>query len=53
MLFADLKRILGLERLRLRGPLGLEDEFTLAAIAQNPQKLAKLNPETVAMKAVG
>ncbi|MCZ4268750.1 transposase, partial [Rhodobacteraceae bacterium G21628-S1] len=53
MLFAHLKRILGLTRLRLRGPLGVKDEFTLAAIAQNLRKLAKLNPETAAMKAVG
>jgi len=34
-------------------PLGVKDEFTLAAIAQNLRKLAKLNPETAAMKAVG
>ena len=53
MLFAHLKRILGLTRLRLRGPLGVKDEFTLAAIAQNLRKRAKLNPETTAMKAVG
>ena len=36
MLFAHLKRILGLGRLRLRGPCGAKDEFTLAATAQNP-----------------
>lgn len=35
MLFAHLKRILKLGRLRLRGPCGVQDEFTLAAIAQN------------------
>src|SRR5262249_27410791 len=35
MLFAHLKRILRLGRLRLRGPRGAQDEFTLAAIAQN------------------
>src|SRR5262245_43537437 len=35
MLFAHLKRILKLGRLRLRGPRGAQDEFTLAAIAQN------------------
>lgn len=40
MLFAHLKRILGLGRLRLRGPCGVQDEFTLAAIAQNLRKLA-------------
>src|SRR5262245_44307278 len=33
MLFAHLKRILRLGRLRLRGPRGAQDEFTLAAIA--------------------
>jgi transposase len=44
MLFAHLKRILGLDRLRLRGPLGARDEFHLAATAQNLRKLAKLIP---------
>lgn len=42
MLFAHLKRILGLGRLRLRGPCGARDEFHLAATAQNLRKLAKL-----------
>ena len=42
MLFAHLKRILKLGRLRLRGPCGAQDEFTLAAIAQNLRRLAKL-----------
>src|SRR5262245_29518140 len=42
MLFAHLKRILRLGRLRLRGPLGAQDEFTLAATAQNLRRLAKL-----------
>jgi hypothetical protein len=41
MLFAHLKRILGLDRLRLRGPCGAGDEFLLAATAQNLRKLAK------------
>jgi len=44
MLFAHLKRILGLGRLRLRGPCGANDEFLLAATAQNFRKLAKLFP---------
>jgi transposase len=44
MLFAHLKRILGLGRLRLRGPNGARDEFHLAAAAQNLRKLAKLIP---------
>jgi len=42
MLFAHLKRILRLGRLRLRGPCGAQDEFTLGAIAQNLRRLAKL-----------
>ena len=42
MLFAHLKRILKLGRLRLRGPSGAKDEFLLAATAQNLRKLAKL-----------
>src|SRR5262249_45411259 len=41
MLFAHLKRILRLGRLRLRGPCGAQFEFTLAAIAQNLRRLAK------------
>ncbi|WP_299844467.1 IS1182 family transposase [uncultured Jannaschia sp.] len=44
MLFAHLKRILGLGRLRLRGPCGASDEFLLAATAQNLRKLAKTFP---------
>lgn len=45
MLFAHLKRILKMGRLRLRGPHGARDEFLLAATAQNLRKLAKLRPE--------
>jgi len=44
MLFAHLKRILKLGRLRLRGPTGARDEFLLAATAQNLRRLAKLIP---------
>ncbi|MCJ2135122.1 transposase [Methylobacterium sp. J-026] len=44
MLFAHLKRILKLDRLRLRGPNGAKDEFHLAAAAQNLRKLAKIIP---------
>jgi hypothetical protein len=44
MLFAHLKRILRLDRLRLRGPNGARDEFLLAATAQNLRKLAKVGP---------
>ena len=41
MLFAHLKRILRFDRLRLRGPVGAQDEFLLAATVQNLRKLAK------------
>jgi transposase len=42
MLFAHLKRIFRLGRLRLRGPCGAQFEFTMAAIVQNLRRLAKL-----------
>lgn len=44
MLFAPLKHILRLGRLRLRGPCGARDQFLLAATVQNLRKLAKLVP---------
>ena len=44
MLFAHLKRILKLDRLRLRGPTGAKDEVLLAATAQTLRNLAKLIP---------
>jgi hypothetical protein len=50
MLFAHLKRILGLGRLLLRGPCGVNDEFLLAATAQNPRKLAKIFPAQQQMR---
>lgn len=50
MLFAHLKRILGLGRLRLRGPCGANDEFLLAATAQNLRKLAKILPAPQQMR---
>jgi transposase len=49
MLFAHLKRILRLDRLRLRGPNGAKDEFLLAATAQNLRKLAKQIPGSPAV----
>jgi len=53
MLFAHLKRILRLDRLRLRGPNGAHDEFLLAAIAQNLRRMAKwvfsAEPEVTSM----
>jgi len=42
MLFAHLKRILKLSRLRLRGPSGAHDEFLLAAMTQNLRRMAKM-----------
>ncbi len=55
MLFAHLKRILKLGCLRSRGPRGAQDEFTLAAIAQNLRRLAKLaaHPPPIAAVCVG
>jgi Transposase DDE domain len=51
MLFAHLKRILRFDRLRLRGPSDAQDEFLLAATAQNLRKLAKLIPLPAPMPA--
>ncbi len=41
-LFGEVKHILGLTRLRLRGLTGARDEFVLAATIQNLKRLAKL-----------
>ena len=41
MLFAHLKRILKMGRLRLRGLSGARDEFLLSAAAQNLRRMAK------------
>ncbi len=41
MAFAHMKRILGLDRLRLRGLSGARDEVLLVATAQNLRKLAR------------
>ncbi len=41
MLFGHLKRILKLDRLRLRGMSGARDEFLLAATAQNLRRMAQ------------
>ncbi|EIE48838.1 hypothetical protein C357_21800 [Citreicella sp. 357] len=41
-----LQRILGLNRLRLRGPSGVKDELIPAATAQDLRKLTKLCPTT-------
>jgi len=42
MRFAHMKRIFRLDRLRLRGLKGVQDEVLLTAIAQNLRRLAKL-----------
>lgn len=44
MLFAHLKRYIGVGMMRLRGPKGATEQFQLAATAQNLRKLAKLVP---------
>ena len=41
MLFAHMKRILKLDRLRLRGLTGAGDEFLLTATAQNLRRMAQ------------
>jgi hypothetical protein len=41
MLFAHMKRILKMDRLRLRGMSGARDEFLLTATAQNLRRMAK------------
>lgn len=41
MLFGHLKRILKLDRLRLRGISGARDEFLMAAAAQNLRRMAR------------
>jgi IS5 family transposase len=50
MLFAHLKRQLGIERLRLRGLTGAQDEFLLAATVQNLKRLARRIPSMPAFK---
>lgn len=53
MLFAHMKRILKMDRLRLRGLSGARDEFLLTATAQNLRRMAKYlgtdPPATLAM----
>ena len=53
MLFAHLKSILKLDRLRLRGLSGATDEFTLAALAQNLRRLAKLGSQAPPLHGIG
>lgn len=44
MLFTHFKRILKLDRLRLRGPNGAKDEFLLAATAKKPAQARQADP---------
>jgi transposase len=53
VLFAHLKRILKLDRLRLRGRRGARDEFLLAATAQNLRRMAKRWQQTTMTKPIG
>lgn len=53
MLFAHLKRILRLDRLRLRGLSGASDEFTLAATAQNLRRLARFITQPLPGRGIG
>jgi len=46
MRFAHMKRILRLDRLRLRGLNGVRDEVLLTATAQNLRRIAKLLRKT-------
>ena len=41
MLFAHMKRVLKMDRLRLRGIKGAQDEFLLTATAQNLRRMAR------------
>lgn len=53
MLFAHLKRILKLDKLRLRGFSGAKDEFLLAATAQNLRRMAQwLMPRVAGTKKI-
>ena len=53
MLFAHLKSILKLDRLRLRGLNGANDEFMLAAIAQNLRRLSRLFTHDPPIQGIG
>ena len=53
VLFAHMKRILRVNRLRLRGRTGARDEFLLTAIAQNLRRLALSIPMSTPLEAPG
>ena len=52
VLFAHLKRILKVDRLRLRGRRGARDEFLLAATAQNLRRMAKRWAQTTMIEPI-
>jgi len=52
MLFAHLKRILKLYRLRRRGMSGARAKFLLAATARNLRRMAKLPSQSSSIQAV-
>jgi len=53
VLFAHMKRILRVNRLRLRGRTGARDEFLLTAIAQNLRRLALTIPTSLMATVAG
>jgi hypothetical protein len=53
VLFAHLKRILRVDRLRLRGLSGAADEFTLAAAVQNLRRMTKLIAQGPPVEGIG
>jgi transposase len=53
VLFAHLKRILKVDRLRLRGLSGASDEFTFAAAVQNLRRMAKMLPHGPPSQGIG
>lgn len=53
VLFAHLKRILKIDRLRLRGLTGAADEFTLAATVQNLRRLARITSQGPPIQGIG
>jgi len=53
VLFAHLKRILKIDRLRLGGLTGAADEFTLAAAVQNLRRLAMLTSQGPPVQGTG
>lgn len=53
MLFAHLKRILKLDRLRLRGLSSAQDAFLLAATARNLRRMAQWCTPTPTKRVIG